>query len=651
MKKRGIIFTLVIALVYLAFTAGFNFLPRSVYSELEKRELKRFPTFTLDSLLDGSYAAAISSWYSDTEPYRDTLMYASMQLRDLLGVRFGAQNIQYVAQDQDKSIEAHGQEEALPEIPAEHLPEAAEDTVRTVKAFEPDTTEGSAEDVAKVASSGIILVGSGENVRALMGFFGTERGGAKYAEVVSQYGAAFGKSVKVWCMPIPTSTEFYCPEEAARFTKKQWPVFNSIFTNLTHGVKPVDIYSVLAEHTAEPIYLRTDHHWAPLGAYYAAQKFAQVAGVPFADLSTYEEHVVHKFVGSMYGYSQNIAVKKAPEDFVYYIPTGVEYTTTYVNYTLDEEFHVTGEGRPYKGKYFFSFKDGSGAAYTTFMGGDIKLTKVETSTHNGRRLLVFKDSFGNAVPGYLFHSFEEIHVADFRYFTKDVVSYVDENRITDILFANNITNTCVNYTYSRYRKFLNPADPGLSAFSKDTIPESVRLRMTGKSYPEEGAAIDWADLRYLKLLYYDFNGRVRKGEMVCNKAIADDLVAIFKELYKAKYQIAGIRLIDDFGADDQRSMEANNTSCFNYRTATNSETKLSAHALGLAVDVNPLQNPYVKGDIVEPESAREYADRTVDFPHKITADDLCCKLFRAHGFQWGGAWNSVKDYQHFEKKQ
>lgn len=648
--KRGVFFVTVIALVYLFFTAAFNLLPRSHYSVLEKRELNRFPSFTLDSLADGSYTAAISSWYSDTEPYRDTLMELSMQFRDLLGIRLGEQNIQYVSQEKNAVVETAGEEQD-PVVAAEKQEhaEAAEDSVKSVKAFEHVDAEGGIDDVAKVASSGIILVGSGENVRALMGFFGTERGGAKYAEVINQYGATFGKSVKVWCMPIPTSTEFYCPEDAAKFTKKQWPVFNSIFSNLSNGVRAVDIYSVLAQHTDEPIYLRTDHHWAPLGAYYAAQEFARVAGVPFGDLSRYEEHVVHRFVGSMYGYSQNVAVKKAPEDFVYHIPTEVEYTTTYVNYTLDEEFHVTGESRPYKSKYFFSFKDGSGAAYTTFMGGDIKLTKVETSTHNGRRLLVFKDSFGNAVPGYLFYSFEEIHVADFRYFTKDVVSYVDENHITDILFANNITNTCVNYTYSRYRKFLNPVDPGLSAFSADTIPEAVKLRMTGRSYPEEDAGISLSDLRYLKLLYYDFGGRVRRGEMVCNKAIADDLLYIFKELYKAKYPIASIRLIDDFDGDDQRSMEANNTSCFNYRTKT-SGTSLSAHARGMAVDVNPLQNPYVKGEIVEPEAAREYADRTVDFPHKITDDDLCCKLFRSRGFQWGGAWNSVKDYQHFEKK-
>lgn len=649
--KRGLFYVVVMSLIYLSLTVVFNLFPRSRYSALEKRDLRHFPSFTLASLADGSFTADISAWYSDTEPYRDTLMYCSMLLRDLQAVRFGAQHIEYLAADAVPTAETGADEpEPEPESGSGPVPDAdtaaAEDAVPEVKAYDP-ADEASSEDVAKVANSGIILVGSGENVRAIMGFFGTEQGGAKYAEVVSRYGETFGNSVRVWCMPIPTSAEFYCPEKAKKFTYRQWPVFNSIFSHLSDGVRPVDIYSVLSEHTDEPIYLRTDHHWAPLGAYYAARTFAEAAGVPFRDLSAYETHTVHRFVGSMYGYTQNMALKKAPEDFVYHVPTDVSYTTTYVNYVLDEEFHVVDESRPFKDRFFFSYKDGSGGAYSTFMGGDIKLTKVETSTRNGRRLLIFKDSFGNAVPGYLFYSFEEIHVADFRYFTKNAVSYVDENRITDILFANNITNTCVNYTYTRYRKFLNPVDPGLSAFTADTIPEAVRIRM--QDGPEAVAEL-LPELRYLRLLYYDFNGRVRKGEMVCNQAIAEDLLYVFKELYKAKYPIASIRLIEDFDGDDTRSMEANNTSCFNYRTATRSATKLSAHALGMAVDVNPLQNPYVKEDVVEPEAARPYADRSAEFEHKITEEDLCCRLFRSRGFQWGGSWHSVKDYQHFEKK-
>ena len=206
--RKGILFVSLVSMAYLFLTVGFNFLPRSSRSELEKRDLMRFPSLTLDSLADGSFTAAVSSWYSDTEPYRDSLMYLSMQFRDLEGVRFGAEHIEFVSSDS-------GGAETTPE---EAVPVEAADTVTAVQPYE--YVEGGAEEVAKVASSGIILVGSGENVRALMGFFGTEKGGEKYAEVINQYGAAFGNSVKVWCMPIPTSTEFYCPAEAAKFTKR-----------------------------------------------------------------------------------------------------------------------------------------------------------------------------------------------------------------------------------------------------------------------------------------------------------------------------------------------------------------------------------------------------------------------------------------------
>ncbi|MBO7545201.1 MAG: hypothetical protein J6T19_00630, partial [Paludibacteraceae bacterium] len=96
------------------------------------------------------------------------------------------------------------------------------------------------------------------------------------------------------------------------------------------------------------------------------------------------------------------------------------------------------EYRPRQGEFFRHFKDGSGRAYCTFMGGDTKITKVETSTRNGRKVLILKDSFGNAIPGYLFGSFQEVHVIDGRYFTKNMVDYVSENGITDIVFANNV---------------------------------------------------------------------------------------------------------------------------------------------------------------------------------------------------------------------
>ncbi len=168
-------------------------------------------------------------------------------------------------------------------------------------------------------------------------------------------------------------------------------------------------------------------------------------------------------------------------------------------------------------------------------------------------------------------------------------------------------------------------------------------------------AVSYEDLRYMNILYYDFNGDVQTGELICNKAIADDLIEIFYELYKNEYQIESVRLIDDYNGDDTASMKANNTSCFNYRPVDGTSS-LSKHALGCAIDINPFYNPYVvfnKGKAgetyISPAGSEIYADRSKVFAYKIDENDLCYKLFKEHGFTWGGNWNSCKDYQHFQK--
>ena len=186
-------------------------------------------------------------------------------------------------------------------------------------------------------------------------------------------------------------------------------------------------------------------------------------------------------------------------------------------------------------------------------------------------------------------------------------------------------------------------------FSIDTIADATMARMVGKSYPEKGCEILRSDLRYLILPHYDGKGAIRIGEMVCNKAIAGELTALFKELFRHKYPIERMVLIDNYDADDIKSMEANNTSCFNYRLVEGTR-KLSRHAYGMAIDINPLYNPYVKGIYVSPKGGAPYVNRAKEFPYKITLQDIAYKLLcRKYGFRWGGAWRSSKDYQHFEK--
>lgn len=189
-------------------------------------------------------------------------------------------------------------------------------------------------------------------------------------------------------------------------------------------------------------------------------------------------------------------------------------------------------------------------------------------------------------------------------------------------------------------------------FRVEPIPDEVFARMRGKSYPE-GCRVSRSSLRYVRLLHHDQDGKTCMGELVCNKRIAADVLQVFRKLYDEGYPIHSVRLIDDFGADDERSMRANNTSCFCYREVKGSR-KLSAHALGMAVDLNPLYNPYYRklrsGKVtVQPANALKYCDRAASFPCKITRSDRAYRLFVELGFQWGGAWRSVKDYQHFEK--
>lgn len=184
------------------------------------------------------------------------------------------------------------------------------------------------------------------------------------------------------------------------------------------------------------------------------------------------------------------------------------------------------------------------------------------------------------------------------------------------------------------------------------LDDALKARITGMSYPvdDKDCPVKYADLRYIKLLYYDFVGIVYDGELMIHARLADEVMAIFHDLYKAKYPLASVRLVDDYGeaADDNHSMADNNTSAFNYRRIAGSTT-LSRHSYGAAIDINPMLNPYIVGDRISPANGAMYADRSLDFAGKIDHKDLCFKLFIAHGWTWGGDWSGDKDYQHFSK--
>ncbi len=211
-----------------------------------------------------------------------------------------------------------------------------------------------------------------------------------------------------------------------------------------------------------------------------------------------------------------------------------------------------------------------------------------------------------------------------------------------------LAHWCVGATVSAAGVRLYGED---KCFSCMQLPDSVFRLMKGRTY-RKGCPLRRGELRYLRLLHYDGQGRVRLGEMVCHRAVAADLLKIFRSLYEAHYPIESVLLADRFGGDDLLSMRANNTSCFNYRHVAGS-AKVSKHGMGMAVDINPLYNPHVKrrgGKVsVSPPEGRKYASRKGNFPYKIKSGDLCHRLFTEKGFKWGGEWRTSKDYQHFER--
>lgn len=186
-----------------------------------------------------------------------------------------------------------------------------------------------------------------------------------------------------------------------------------------------------------------------------------------------------------------------------------------------------------------------------------------------------------------------------------------------------------------------------SCFVYMDISCEIFERIDGISY-NKGCRIALEELRYLKVIHTDKDQQIYVGELICNRAIADDIVEILKTLYLANYPIERMVLVDEYGADDNTSMRDNNSSAFNYRVISGTD-RLSNHSWGVAIDINPLYNPYVRGSLIEPIEGREYVDRTISHPYMIYKDDLCYREFIKHGFSWGGDWSKSKDYQHFEK--
>ena len=223
-------------------------------------------------------------------------------------------------------------------------------------------------------------------------------------------------------------------------------------------------------------------------------------------------------------------------------------------------------------------------------------------------------------------------------------------KFNDFINKTHIDEVQQGVDVTTYRWDANTADlPSFDVvFRIYDIDDSTMDRMLGKSYPS-GCQVSRDDLKYLIVAHYDGKGYIRLGELVCHKDVSKEFMYLFKELFHNRYPIEKMVLIDNYDGNDKRSMSDNNTSAFNYRMISGTD-KLSKHAFGMAIDINPLYNPYVKGTYVSPPGGEPYVDRDKSFKYKLEKGDLVYRILHDKlGFEWGGDWESCKDYQHYEK--
>lgn len=321
--------------------------------------------------------------------------------------------------------ETESPETSAPETSAEESSEAETTAADT----EESTTPAPVTDVDSyrvIGDNGILVAGMDGHYRGIMFYGGTYGYCDQYVTDVKAFQSALPE-VTVYSMVIPTSVDFYNPEEYSGYTELQKDKIEYIENELKNtGVTNIKVYDTLSKHTNEEIYSRTDHHWMPLGAYYAAQVFCKDAGVKVPDISKYRKETCGGYVGSMYYYSSDVNLYNDPEQYtVYYSPNEDKLTTTYYN-----RYYSNG----YESNLFLC--NDASYYYLTFLGSDDLIAHIKTNASTGRNLVVIKESYGNALIPFFTESFDNIYVLDLRYCEVNAINFCKEVGATDLLFAN-----------------------------------------------------------------------------------------------------------------------------------------------------------------------------------------------------------------------
>jgi len=382
--------------ILLGFPLLFFCLPSQTISEGEKRKLATIPDLNYQNYIRGTWADSIHSFVDDHFPFRPQLVELAVELQAWKGLQLEEQEKVFVSQNPKKK--------------------------KKLTATDSTQSEMNYLDEFEQAYSGSMLIING-SVYPMGG--GSPAMSKHFAKMVSEYADLLRGETRVFSAVAPLSSAFIPVEKYKKYNTQNKNTLNAIGSNLSNGAIFCDVFEEMNKHSGEKMFFSTDHHWKPIGAYYAYVSFCKAAGLEPVPISNMEKRVKYNFLGSLYEHTLDPSVKKNPDTMEYFVP---KINTTAYRYT------PYGYDQKSKSQVFAHGASG-GNSYSTFISGDAPMMQIKTNVKNGKKAIVVKNSYGNAFVVYLISHYEEIWVVDFRYSKQNIIETIRRNKINDLVFA------------------------------------------------------------------------------------------------------------------------------------------------------------------------------------------------------------------------
>lgn len=441
---------------------------RPVKSNVEKRNLAKFPGFNIQSFIDGEYFAGIDTWFSDTFPGRDSLMGCNEFITNLYGIRNNVVHGEIIVGDDIPDVEFDENEyEYINNIDTESKPTDTEvknendkendkenannnysfDNSITIDPSEignnVDFDENSTSASAKAGESlGSVFV-VGDSAYNYYSF--SQAISDQYVALINGLAKELEGSADVYDLIIPTAIDITL-DDATRnsiSSSNQKQAIRYMYSKMSPNVGKCYIYELMRKHRDEYLYFRTDHHWTSLGAYYAYTAFAtQLEKKPYA-LDSFKKYEMGRFIGSYYTTTRVSSLTENPDNLVAYGPFStnalemVNKDNQFIDYNIITDVSGWNEN----------------SKYSSFIGGDNPYTHIKNpNLSDGSSVLVIKESFGNAFVPFLVENFEHVYVIDYRYYDGTVQELVAQNAIANVVFVNNISITSTEDRVNELKK-------------------------------------------------------------------------------------------------------------------------------------------------------------------------------------------------------